>query len=277
MSETWEAAAKLLRDAYTGGVVAPLRDYLDPVDVVGAYGVQEINTRFWEAQGRQIVGRKAGLTAKAVQKQLGVDQPDFGVLFDDMRVADGGVLPAGAASSPRPKPRSPSFSAPICLRRKRPRTTWLRRFPRFMRRSRSSIPHCRLEDHVRRHGCRQRLVRLLRARRRRAFARRDGYLHRRDGDGSERRDRLGRGRAAAWAIRSTLLPGLRARLPRAANRSRPGTLLAGALGPMVPLNPGDHVVARVGGIGTCSFTRKGLKSMGKTRWPSSARATSAPT
>lgn len=92
MTAKLQTAAQLLRDAYSSGTVPPLRDYLDPTDVVGAYAVQEINTRFWEEQGRRIVGRKAGLTAKAVQQQLGVDQPDFGVLFDNMRVGDGGRL-----------------------------------------------------------------------------------------------------------------------------------------------------------------------------------------
>lgn len=89
---THDDLARRLRDAYTGGTVPPMRDGLDPVDATGAYAVQEINTRFWQAQGRRIVGRKAGLTAKAVQQQLGVDQPDFGVLFADMQVADGGTL-----------------------------------------------------------------------------------------------------------------------------------------------------------------------------------------
>jgi 2-keto-4-pentenoate hydratase len=88
----FERAARQLRDAYSSGPLQPLRAFLDPTDAAGAYAVQTINTRFWEAQGRRIVGRKAGLTAKAVQQQLGVDQPDFGVLFDDMRVPDGGRL-----------------------------------------------------------------------------------------------------------------------------------------------------------------------------------------
>ena len=89
---THDELARRLRDAYTDGAVAPLRDGLGPVDVDGAYAVQTINTRYWEAQGRRIVGRKAGLTAKAVQLQLGVDQPDFGVLFEDMEIVDGGRL-----------------------------------------------------------------------------------------------------------------------------------------------------------------------------------------
>lgn len=96
-----EALAERLRDAYSSGAVTPLRDGLEPTDAAGAYAVQEINTRFWEAQGRRIVGRKAGLTAKAVQAQLGVDQPDSGVLFEDMRVADGGTLDPAICLQPR--------------------------------------------------------------------------------------------------------------------------------------------------------------------------------
>ena len=100
-AHNYEAIALRLRDAYSGQTVAPMRDVLEPTDAVGAYAVQEINTRFWEAQGRRIVGRKAGLTAKAVQAQLGVDQPDFGVLFDDMQVADGAVLDPARCIQPK--------------------------------------------------------------------------------------------------------------------------------------------------------------------------------
>jgi 2-keto-4-pentenoate hydratase len=92
VSNEFEQVAAMLREAYDGQVLPPLRDWLEPTDAAGAYAVQAINTRYWQAQGRRIVGRKAGLTAEAVQKQLGVDQPDFGVLFDDVRIADGGNL-----------------------------------------------------------------------------------------------------------------------------------------------------------------------------------------
>lgn len=101
MGERLEEVAARIRAAYAGETLPPLRDWLDPTDADGAYAVQTINTRFWEAQGRRIIGRKAGLTAKAVQTQLGVDQPDFGALFDDMRVVDGGFLDPARTIQPK--------------------------------------------------------------------------------------------------------------------------------------------------------------------------------
>ena len=94
MATDHAALAQRLRKAYRGSAVAPLRDGLEPTDIEGAYAVQALNTAFWVAGGRRITGRKVGLTAKAVQAQLGVDQPDFGVLFADMAIADGGSLHA---------------------------------------------------------------------------------------------------------------------------------------------------------------------------------------
>ena len=45
--------------------------------LAGAYEVAEINTRLQLQAGRRILGKKVGLTSKAVQQQLGVDQPDL--------------------------------------------------------------------------------------------------------------------------------------------------------------------------------------------------------
>ena len=96
-----DVLAARLRAAYEDGAVPPLRDGLAPTDVNGAYAVQAINTAFWCGQGRQIVGRKIGLTAKAVQAQLGVDQPDFGVLFADMEISDGATLERSRVIQPK--------------------------------------------------------------------------------------------------------------------------------------------------------------------------------
>jgi len=96
-----DEAAELLRKAYGTRAVPPLRGYLDPTDADGAYAVQEVNTKFWTGAGRRIVGRKVGLTSVAVQQQLGVAQPDFGVLFDDMHIANGGTLNAEAVLQPK--------------------------------------------------------------------------------------------------------------------------------------------------------------------------------
>ncbi|MFM8536132.1 MAG: 2-keto-4-pentenoate hydratase, partial [Acidimicrobiia bacterium] len=89
-SKTIEQAALALRGAAeTGKPVSPIRDLISAGGVEAAYAVQEANTKHYLANGRRLVGRKIGLTSIAVQRQLGVDQPDYGMLFADMDVPEG--------------------------------------------------------------------------------------------------------------------------------------------------------------------------------------------
>ncbi|WP_408997223.1 2-keto-4-pentenoate hydratase [Streptomyces europaeiscabiei] len=96
-----EAADRLDRARATGEPCPPVRDLLGACDVAAAYAVQRIQTERRLAAGRRVVGRKIGLTSGAVQAQLGVESPDFGVLFDDMAVPDGAEIPVGAVLQPR--------------------------------------------------------------------------------------------------------------------------------------------------------------------------------
>lgn len=74
--------------------IAPIRDQLPGEATVDtAYAIQDINTQRALSQGRRLVGKKIGLTSFAVQKQLGVDSPDFGMLFEDMAFQDGETIP----------------------------------------------------------------------------------------------------------------------------------------------------------------------------------------
>lgn len=81
--------------------IAPLRETYAPLTIDDAYAIARINTERRLAAGRRIVGCKIGLTSVAVQKQLGVDQPDFGVLFDDMGYGDGEPIPASILTQPK--------------------------------------------------------------------------------------------------------------------------------------------------------------------------------
>ena len=101
MSAASAAVAEQLRRAYAEGPIAPVRASLTSPTADLAYEIQEINTRHWSAAGRRIVGRKIGLTSHAVQQQLGVDQPDFGILFADMEVPNGGEVAAARLLQPR--------------------------------------------------------------------------------------------------------------------------------------------------------------------------------
>lgn len=248
--------ARRLRDAYAQGAVPPLRDGLDPVDADGAYAVQTINTRFWEAKGRRIVGRKAGLTAKAVQTQLGVDQPDFGVLFDDMEVADGGKLDPARALQPKAE-----AEIAFVLGKDLPDTDTT---PQMVADAVATV-HTAIEivdsriadwkitfaDTVADNGSSAFFVL---AKEGKPLAGLDlftcGMVMEINGSVVS----LGAGaaalghplNAAAWLAQT---------LARRGEPLKTGDiLLAGALGPMVALNPGDHVRAIVGGLGEASFT-----------------------
>jgi 2-keto-4-pentenoate hydratase len=96
-----EAAARLHDAAVSQQPCPPVRDVIGRDDLHAAYAVQRCNADARTAAGAAVVGRKIGLTSPAVQAQLGVDQPDFGVLFDDMAYADGVEVPADAVMQPR--------------------------------------------------------------------------------------------------------------------------------------------------------------------------------
>jgi 2-keto-4-pentenoate hydratase len=67
---------------------AAVRDLIGTEDLPAAYAVQQGLVRKRLASGATVVGRKIGATSEAVQDQLGVDQPDFGYLLDEMDVSD---------------------------------------------------------------------------------------------------------------------------------------------------------------------------------------------
>lgn len=102
MNEQIQAAAQAIAGAYASRTgCAPVKDMLAPHGIEGAYAVQEIQTEQALAAGRKLVGRKIGLTSAAVQKQLGVDQPDYGMLFADMEIASHEEIAADRFIAPR--------------------------------------------------------------------------------------------------------------------------------------------------------------------------------
>ncbi len=83
--------------------IAPVRDALSSGDasVETSYIVQEFVVQARESSMNPRVGRKVGLTSASVREQLGVNEPDFGVLLKDMAVPDGGTLDLKKLIAPR--------------------------------------------------------------------------------------------------------------------------------------------------------------------------------
>ncbi|MDQ3544807.1 MAG: fumarylacetoacetate hydrolase family protein [Actinomycetota bacterium] len=105
-------AAALWDAAETGVPIAPIAASIlvaaehtsrRPDDI--AYSIQQLNVERTVAErGSRVCGRKIGLTSAAVQRQLGVDRPDFGALFADRCFGDGETVDISRMLAPRVEP-----------------------------------------------------------------------------------------------------------------------------------------------------------------------------
>lgn len=100
-----DKAAGSLLDAYASGVpIRPLTEAEPDLTLADAYAIQQAQVERWLAGGARIKGHKVGLTSAAMQRQLGVDQPDYGHLLDTMFHTDGAPIDTGRFLQPRIEP-----------------------------------------------------------------------------------------------------------------------------------------------------------------------------
>ena len=246
-------ASRLRGAAESGAPIAPIRDELAAGGVQAAYAVQNANTEHALKQGRRLVGRKIGLTSKSVQKQLGVDSPDFGMLFADMAFNDneevaleqGDAAQGRGGSRVRARARSHARAGHAA-------GPHLRRGVRAAGDRDRRQPHREVGHQAPRHRRRQRLGGPVRARRRAAQARRARPAPVRHGDGAAGRGGVGGRRRGV--PRPSAECGAVARphdgrgRPAAQGRRRHHERCAGADGRRVA--PGDVIDTRINGLGS---------------------------
>jgi 2-keto-4-pentenoate hydratase len=103
-SEQDQAAAALRTAEQTRTAIAPLAGSFVGLDVDDAYRIQLINIGRRLAAGRRVVGHKVGLSSKAMQDMMGVDEPDYGHLLDDMEAREDLPIDASRYLLPRVEP-----------------------------------------------------------------------------------------------------------------------------------------------------------------------------
>jgi 2-keto-4-pentenoate hydratase len=104
-AESRAAAADLLLDAYsTRKPVEPLIDLYPGIELDDSYEIQLLQIAERLEAGATIKGHKVGLTSMAMQRQMGVDQPDFGHLLSDMFYLENMPIPADTFLQPRVEP-----------------------------------------------------------------------------------------------------------------------------------------------------------------------------
>jgi len=84
-----EAAALALDSALNSGTtIGHFSACYPDMTIEDGYAIQAQWTQLRLAQGRRIVGRKIGLTSRAMQQSAQITEPDYGILFDDMVFSD---------------------------------------------------------------------------------------------------------------------------------------------------------------------------------------------
>ena len=96
-----ELAADLAQAERSRQPIAPLTSANPDIDVVDAYEIQLINIRQRVAEGARVLGHKVGLSSKAMQQMMGVDEPDYGHLLDEMQVFENTPVKASRYLLPR--------------------------------------------------------------------------------------------------------------------------------------------------------------------------------
>jgi 2-keto-4-pentenoate hydratase len=105
--QTREDIAEALLGAYSSGKpVDPLTGQYDGLTVPDAYEIQLLQVARWVAAGARVRGHKVGLTSPAMQRQMSVDQPDYGHLLDWMFWPEAEPIPLSGFLQPRVEPET---------------------------------------------------------------------------------------------------------------------------------------------------------------------------
>ena len=261
-----QAAATALRMARAQRrPIAPVSTTFGLAGLDAAYAVAEINTRAAMAAGRRVLGKKVGLTSRAVQHQLGVNQPDFGVLLDDMELLDGDEVPMDRLAQPK-------VEAEVAFVVGRDLDAGAPSWGEFLGCLAYALPALEIVDSA----IADWKITLVDTVADNASSGLYVLGHQPVAIGQLAGSELGMQlalngsvvsvgsgaaclghplRAAYWLARTMAARGQPLRAGE--------VILSGALGPMVPVAPGDQVQTRIGGLGTCAvrFAGSGARSV----------------
>ena len=95
---------ELLRAEQTRAVLRPFTEKYPAISQEEAYGIQLAFIELKKSAGAKVVGKKIGLTSKAMQKMLNVDQPDYGHILDGMVLQDGAQFRVAELIQPKIEP-----------------------------------------------------------------------------------------------------------------------------------------------------------------------------